>query len=214
MKKKPASKKSRPLYGQKPQRRKQPLQRLAYRATDTAVVREDPADRRMPVWRAAQGVLRTLDLFCGAGGLTEGFHMAGFSSLGGVDIDPDAVATFAKNFPQAAAICGDVRKPAIRERAIELARRADMVVGGPPCQAFSQVRNHVRLIEDPRNSLYREFVRVITETLPRAFVMENVTGMEQMGVREQIADDLSLNGEYLVRSQIVGAADFGVPQTR
>ena len=180
MKKKPASKKTPVLYGKEPLKRKQPRKRPAFRGTDTAVVREDPAEFRVAAWRAAQAALRTVDLFCGAGGLTEGFHLAGFSSLGGVDVDPDAVATFAKNFPQAAAICGDIRKPAIRERAVELARRADMVVGGPPCQAFSQVRNHVRLIEDPRNSLYREFVRVIAETLPRAFVMENVTGMEQM----------------------------------
>jgi len=158
--------------------------------------------------------LRILDLFCGAGGLSEGFRLAGFTIIGGVDVDPDAIATYTLNFPEATSICGDIRKPAVRDRVVELARRADLVVGGPPCQAFSQVRNHSRLIHDPRNSLYREFVRVIGDTRPQAFVMENVTGMEQMGVREQIAEDLSLNGEYIVRSQIVDAADFGVPQTR
>jgi DNA (cytosine-5)-methyltransferase 1 len=158
--------------------------------------------------------LKTLDLFCGAGGLAEGFRLAGFRSLGGVDIDPDAVATFALNFPDAAAICGDMRDPMIRKRAVEIGRHADIVIGGPPCQAFSQVRNHSRLIDDPRNSLYREFVHVLAETRPRAFLMENVTGMDQMGVREQIAEDLALAGEYRVRSQVVDAADFGVPQTR
>jgi len=129
-------------------------------------------------------------------------------------VDPDAIATHTLNFSEAASVCGDIRKPGVRERAVELARRVDVLVGGPPCQAFSQVRNHSRLIDDPRNSLYREFVRVIAETKPQAFVMENVTGMEQMGVREQIAEDLALDGEYVVRSQIVDAADFGVPQTR
>lgn len=152
--------------------------------------------------------LSTLDLFCGAGGLAEGFRLAGFSTIGGIDVDPDATATFALNFPKADVVCGDIRKPAIRERAIELARHADMVVGGPPCQAFSQVQNHSRLIEDPRNSLYRQFVHVVAETTPNAFVVENVTGMEQMGVREQIEEDLSLDGEYRVRSQIVDAADL------
>jgi DNA (cytosine-5)-methyltransferase 1 len=90
----------------------------------------------------------------------------------------------------------------------------DIVVGGPPCQAFSQMRNHSRLIDDPRNSLYREFVRILDKLEPRAFLMENVPGLEQMGVREQILEDLALNGIYNVRSQVVDAADFGVPQTR
>ncbi len=70
------------------------------------------------------------------------------------------------------------------------------------------------MIDDPKNSLYREFVRVLSATTPKGVVMENVTGMEQMGVREQIAEDLALEGEYRVRSQVVDAADFGVPQTR
>jgi DNA (cytosine-5)-methyltransferase 1 len=202
------------LYRQKTPTQKRSLKQRVPLRNEVAVIYDATTPYSVSAKNADQIVLRTLDLFCGAGGLTEGFHLAGFSTIGGVDVDPDAIATFAKNFPQATSICGDIRKAGIRERSVELARRADMVVGGPPCQAFSQVRNHARLIDDPRNSLYREFVHVIAETLPRAFVMENVTGMEQMGVREQIAEDLSLNGEYLVRSQIVDAADFGVPQTR
>ncbi len=111
-------------------------------------------------------------------------------------------------------ICGDIRSRAIREQIDFLAATADVVVGGPPCQAFSQVRNHSRLIDDPRNSLYREFVRVVRTVLPNAFVMENVTGIDQMGIREQIISDLSLDGEYHVIAQILDAANFGVPQTR
>ena len=202
------------LYRQKTPRQKHPLERRTSLQNSVVEIREAITPYNVTENVADQFILRTLDLFCGAGGLTEGFRLAGFSTIGGVDVDPDAIATFAKNFPQATAICGDIRKPGIRERSIDLAHRADMIVGGPPCQAFSQVRNHSRIIDDPRNSLYREFVNVIAGTLPRAFVMENVTGMEQMGVREQIAEDLSLEGEYLVRSQIVDAADFGVPQTR
>ena len=89
-----------------------------------------------------------------------------------------------------------------------------MVVGGPPCQAFSQVRNHVRLIDDPRNSLYKEFVQIVAKLLPSAFLMENVTGIDQMGYREQIASDLALEGEYVVTPQVIDAADVGVPQSR
>lgn len=158
--------------------------------------------------------LSVVDLFAGAGGISEGFRQAGFSILAGSDNDPDAAATYARNFPEASVITGDIRKRNIKQKILEVARHADVLVGGPPCQAYSQVRNHARLIDDPRNSLYREFVDVLRQTLPMAFVMENVTGMDQMGVREQIASDLALDGAYEVIPQVVDAADFGVPQTR
>lgn len=158
--------------------------------------------------------LSVVDLFCGAGGLSEGFRQAGFTITAGSDNDPDAMATYAANFPGAAAITGDIRSPEIKEQILDCARKASVLIGGPPCQAFSQVRNHVRTIDDPRNALYREFLDVLKQTLPPAFVVENVTGMDQMGVREQIATDLSLDGEYDVVPQVADAADFGVPQTR
>jgi DNA (cytosine-5)-methyltransferase 1 len=119
-----------------------------------------------------------VDVFAGAGGLSEGFRQAGYTILAGSDVDPDAMATFRDNFTDASAIIGDIRQPSIREQVVSAAREATVVVGGPPCQAFSQVRNHSRVIDDPRNSLYREFVLVLGETLPPAFVMENVTGMD------------------------------------
>jgi DNA (cytosine-5)-methyltransferase 1 len=158
--------------------------------------------------------LRVADVFCGAGGLSEGFRQAGSRIAAGSDIDPDACATFGRNFPEAIVICGDIREGEARGGLIEAAAGVDVIVGGPPCQAFSQVRNHVRLLDDPRNSLYREFVRVIASVRPPAFLMENVPGIDQMGVREQIARDLSLDADYIVQSQVVDAADFGVPQTR
>jgi DNA (cytosine-5)-methyltransferase 1 len=195
-------------------RKREPLEKRGPSEGNVAIIHDARTPYGLFAERGHDAAMQTLDLFCGAGGLTEGFHLAGFSAIGGLDSDPDAIATFARNFPLATAICGDIRKAGVRDQAVELGRSADIVVGGPPCQAFSQVRNHCRLIDDQRNSLYREFVRVLAEALPRAFLMENVTGMEQMGVREQIAEDLSLDGEYLVRSQILDAADFGVPQTR
>ncbi|MDG4822005.1 DNA cytosine methyltransferase [Asanoa sp. WMMD1127] len=158
--------------------------------------------------------LTIVDLFAGAGGLSEGFRQAGFVVKAGSDYDPDAAATYRRNFPRAKTIVGDVRDPIVREAILGVARGADVVVGGPPCQAFSQVRNHSRIIDDPRNSLYREFVNIVGEVRPKAFLMENVPGMAQMGVKEQVAQDLSLNGEYLVEPQLCDAADFGVPQTR
>lgn len=157
---------------------------------------------------------RIIDLFCGAGGIAEGFRQAGFQSVAASDIDPDACATFQRNFPEAVVVHGDIRESRVRSKVLEAGEGASVVVGGPPCQAFSQVRNHARLIDDPRNSLYKEFVRIVGRVLPSAFLMENVTGIDQMGFREQIVSDLELSGEYSVLPQVIDAADVGAPQTR
>jgi DNA (cytosine-5)-methyltransferase 1 len=163
----------------------------------------------------ARTKLRVADLFCGAGGLAEGFRQAGCAIVVGSDADPDACATFSLNFPESTTIHGDIRQQGVRRRLTAATEgEIDVLIGGPPCQAFSQVRNHARLIDDPRNALYREFVRILGKLEPRAFVMENVPGLEQMGVKEQVLEDLAADGLYSVRSQVVDAADYGVPQTR
>lgn len=158
--------------------------------------------------------MTVIDLFAGAGGIAEGFRQEGFKSIAASDIDPDACATFQLNFPDARVVHGDLRSEAVKASLLEAGGRSDVVVGGPPCQAFSQMRNHTRLIDDPRNALYKEFVQIVGRVLPSAFLMENVTGIDQMGFREQIARDLELDGEYTVRAQVIDAADVGVPQTR
>lgn len=155
-----------------------------------------------------------VDLFAGAGGISEGFRQVGFRPVAASDIDPDACATYKLNFPTAKVIHGDVRDKKVASELLEASRGVDVVVGGPPCQAFSQVRNHVRIIDDPKNSLYKEFVSIVGKVLPKAFVMENVTGIDQMGFREQIVSDLELGGEYVVMPQVIDAADVGAPQTR
>jgi DNA (cytosine-5)-methyltransferase 1 len=182
------------------------------RAPDTYLPNADKRIAR--VREQTPAGLSVLDLFAGAGGISEGFRQSGFEIIGASEMDPDAAATFALNFRGASVVCGDIREQAVAERINELATRADIIVGGPPCQAFSQVQNHARVIDDARNSLYREFVRVVRTSRPKAFLMENVTGIDQMGAREQIRSDLELDGEYRVNAQVADAADFGVPQTR
>ena len=159
-------------------------------------------------------MLSVLDVFCGAGGFSEGFRQAGFRIAAGTDVDPDACATYALNFPSAATVCGDLTEATIRSRVVEAAGAVDVVVGGPPCQAFSQVRNHDRALDDPRNRLYREFLWLLKSIRPLAFVMENVPGLAQLRVQERIVKDLVLDGTYCVSVQEVDACDFGVPQTR
>ena len=162
-----------------------------------------------------------LDLFCGAGGFTEGFRQAGFHTIAANDLDGWAGNTFVANharhgthFVPGDIACAEVQQELlhhVRDRAI------DVLIGGPPCQAFSQVRNHHRIIEDPRNSLYRHFVEVIRAVRPRAFVMENVPGLENLAggvVRRQVIADLALEGEYRVGCRVIDAADYGVPQNR
>jgi DNA (cytosine-5)-methyltransferase 1 len=163
--------------------------------------------------------LTAVDLFCGAGGLSQGLFDAGFRLVAAADHDPDACATYRRNFPHVALVEGDLTSPAKRASLLEATTGGpiDVLAGGPPCQAYSQVRNHDRLIDDPRNRLYREFIELLGRIQPRALVLENVLGMNQLNggaVRRQIERDLSLDGVYRVVSGVLDAGDFGTPQRR
>lgn len=162
-----------------------------------------------------------LDLFCGAGGLSEGLRQAGFHTVAANDFDPWAGATFRANHEPHGTVFvpGDIGSPAVQGQLLELAqgREIDLIAGGPPCQAFSQVRNHDRLIDDPRNTLYRYYVAMIRAVMPRTFIMENVVGLDNLAggeAKRQIAADLALGGDYRVSCRVLDAAAFGVPQSR
>ena len=178
-----------------------------------------PINRRRS--RPKKPAFRCLDLFCGAGGLSEGFRQAGFQTVAANDFDAWAGGTYALNHVRHGTIFvpGDIGAPSVRDELLHHAASAsiDVITGGPPCQAFSQVRNHHRIIEDPRNSLYRHFVQLLETVQPRMFVMENVPGLENLAggaIRKQIIEDLALGGEYRVESRVLDAASFGVPQHR
>ena len=165
---------------------------------------------------------RCLDLFCGAGGLSEGFRQAGFHTVAANDADAWAGGTYALNHTPHGTkfVLGDIASAAVQEELLHHAGCGvpiDVITGGPPCQAFSQVRNHARIIDDARNSLYRHFVELLATVRPRMFVMENVPGLENLAggaIRRQIIEDLALDGEYRVESRVIDAAAFGVPQNR
>jgi DNA (cytosine-5)-methyltransferase 1 len=108
--------------------------------------------------------LRVIDLFCGAGGFTLGFVRTGFEPVFALDFDRWAVETYLANFGRHA-VCIAIEK-------VERFPSAEVVVGGPPCQGFSQLGKH--LSNDPRNMLWQHYARAIRQIKPRAYVMENV----------------------------------------
>lgn len=114
-----------------------------------------------------------LDLFAGAGGLSLGLSWAGFQSIGAVEFDEAAADTYELNFGQHIHRSSDGKPQAIEDVDFSKYRgKVDLLVGGPPCQGFSQLGKG--LANDPRNRLWREFIEAVSEVRPRAFVMENV----------------------------------------
>jgi DNA (cytosine-5)-methyltransferase 1 len=165
-----------------------------------------------------------IDLFCGCGGFSLGMENAEFQCLAAIDFNPEAVKVFRANFPHVPhALEKDLTQftPQDLETLIGT-RSVDVIVGGPPCQGFSQARqvdgaNHgPRTVDDPRRHLYREFLKFVAHFKPRAFVIENVLGIRSAG-----------NGDYFTRVQsearalgyrvvprIEDASKLGVPQMR
>ncbi|KZC98729.1 MULTISPECIES: DNA cytosine methyltransferase [Thalassospira] len=156
-----------------------------------------------------------IDLFCGAGGLSEGLRQAGIRPVAGVDFDKHAVATYRLNHPSVPVIEGDVEK-VTGEQLMELAgvREIDLIAGGPSCQGFST--HGKRMQDDPRNFLFKHFVRLVDEVQPKMFLMENVRGMlsyEKGAFRRQIEEAFEEIGYRTDFAQVL-AADYGVPQMR
>lgn len=157
--------------------------------------------------------LKMVDLFCGAGGLSLGFSQEGFITALANDIEACCVDTYAHNHPETSRdhiVQGDIRDVVDHLETLLKNQRIDIVVGGPPCQGFSMA-NRQRLIDDPRNHLYKNYVEVVKRVKPAFFVMENVKGM--LSVAEQVKEDFRSIG-YEVECHILNAKDFGVPQNR
>ena len=149
-----------------------------------------------------------VSLFCGAGGLDLGFHNAGFRTVWANDFNADACATFS-SWSSAQVVCGDISK--IDSDSIP---DSDIILGGFPCQGFSL--SGPRRIDDSRNVLYKEYVRILKSKMPLAFVGENVKGLLTMGdgkIAEAIFAAFHECG-YDVRCRLLNAADYGVPQDR
>ena len=153
--------------------------------------------------------MKIISLFSGAGGLDLGLIQAGNTVIWANDIDKDAVATYKENIGDHI-VCDD-----IKNIDISTLPDADVVVGGFPCQGFSQA-NRLRTLEDDRNQLYRFFYNTIKIKQPKFFIAENVKGILSLGKGEaikQIVSDFEAAG-YITSVNLVNMADYGVPQTR
>lgn len=158
-----------------------------------------------------------LSTFAGCGGSSLGYSMAGYREVLAVEWDDNAVATFKLNFPDVPVYHGDITKLSV-EQALEMIGmqpgELDVLDGSPPCQGFSTAGK--RQMDDPRNQLFREYVRLLRGLQPRAFIMENVSGMVKGKMKLVFVEalkELKASG-YRVSARLLNAMYFGVPQSR
>ncbi|ARD98853.1 DNA methyltransferase [Lactococcus lactis RTB018] len=160
-----------------------------------------------------------IDLFSGAGGLSQGFVQAGFQILAGIDFDEAALKTYEHNIRGAKALHEDLfdEEKSIKDIEVEIGSRdVDVIIAGPPCQGFSLTGS--RDLNDSRNKLYVAVVHAVNHFKPKAFMIENVPGMATLykgAVKQQIINTFEdLGYAVSVTEKPLFAADFGVPQTR
>ncbi len=159
-----------------------------------------------------------VDLFSGAGGLSCGLEMAGFRPILANELVSAYAETYRHNHPDTDLIVGDVREVSetnIRRRLGVAKGEVDLLAGGPPCQGFS-INAPMRSLDDDRNHLFKEYIRIAEELLPKAILIENVPGIISMGkgtVVEQIYNDIKELG-YAIQHKILFAGHYGVPQMR
>jgi len=163
---------------------------------------------------------KIIDLFAGAGGLTTGFHLAGFESLCAIDSNQKALATYRHNYPNTKVIHQDIHKVNPSELRLWLGLQREelkALIGGPPCQGFSRnIPAGYRSLNDHRNQLYRTFLEFVQEFRPLNVIIENVPEILKAYdslVKNEITEQLELLG-YKVASASLNAANYGVPQTR
>jgi DNA (cytosine-5)-methyltransferase 1 len=166
--------------------------------------------------------LSFIDLFAGAGGMSEGFLMEGFKLVAANEIEKNYFETYRQNHLKYDTgenlVLGDITMPEIKNKIISISKKhkkIGVVIGGPPCQGFSNAG--WRDPKDKRNQLFKEFVHVVDKVRPEIFVMENVPGiltMRKGEVVKEIISSFEEIGYHLTQPFRLNAEDFGVPQKR
>ena len=175
-----------------------------------------------PVFKAASSTranskTKVAELFCGLGGLSQGFIQAGFDLRLGADIHQPSIESYQVNHPRSSTLLGDLKKVSSSQMKKYLSDSdTEIMLAGVPCQGFS-LANRKRHDADERNQLFKDFLRLAKPIKPKAVVIENVSGMRSAAgggfvsaIRNAIEEELNLDVHVL----FLNAADFGVPQTR
>lgn len=185
------------------------------------------ADNHKPIWtdisafwnNVGKSNMTFVDLFCGAGGLSKGLEMAGLKGICGLDFFEEACMTYSRNFHHPF-VNGDIRDNVVKQKFYDIVRQQlqgrniDVVAGGFPCQGFSMAGN--RIVDDPRNSLYKELIEIVKELQPKFVICENVKGLRTMlggKVEQKIIADFHNIG-YEMNVETLCAADYYTPQKR
>jgi DNA-cytosine methyltransferase len=163
-------------------------------------------------------VFKILDLFCGAGGFSYGMEKnSHFKTEIAVDIDKNAINTFKYNMPDTETIIGDITDANVKQKIITtcMKKGINMIIGGPPCQGFSLKGKKLGL-DDPRNYLFNEYLKIVEAVNPEVFVIENVKALLSTSAgwfKNQILERVKNMG-YHCDYGVLNASDFGVPQSR
>lgn len=161
---------------------------------------------------------KILDLFSGAGGFSYGMEKnKNFKTVVALDFNKYALDTFKNNMLDSEVICGDITDDKVKEYTIKISKekKVNMIIGGPPCQGFSLKGKKLGL-DDPRNYLFKEYLKIVEALKPEIFVIENVKALLSTSsgwFKNQIIEEVTKMG-YFVECGVLTASDFGVPQSR
>lgn len=156
-----------------------------------------------------------IDLFAGVGGLSLGFERAGFDVILANEYDAAIADAYIHNHPSTQMIIGDISTIDLDTTFGALSGKVDVVIGGPPCQGFSQ-KGQRKTIHDERNFLFKYYVKVVSLVKPQYFVMENVPNLLTAGngyFKNEVVELFEKLG-YCLNAGVLNAADYGVPQNR
>ena len=158
---------------------------------------------------------KVIDLFAGVGGMSLGFEMAGFEVVLANEYDKEIAEAYVKNHPDIKMIAEDITSLSLEDVFSEYCGKIDVIIGGPPCQGFSQ-KGQRKTIHDERNFLFKYFVKVVELVQPRYFVMENVPNLltAEKGYFKKEIEEMFRTLGYILNSDVLNAADYGVPQNR